>query len=399
MPIGRLLGFLAVLATIVFGAHYYVWARLVRDALAPGAARTAATWAIATLGVLAVVMMPLRRLLPRTVASPLAWVAFTWGGLLFFALVLVGVTDLGRVIVQAVGAAIGASGAPGAASRALDPERRAFVMRAVAGAVAAGTLGLGGAAAYEALGPLVVKKVKVPLARLKRSLDGYTIVQLSDVHVGPTIGVAFIRDLVARVNALEPDLVAITGDLVDGSVEELGALVQPLAGLRAKDGVFFVTGNHEYYSGANEWVRFLGTLGVKVLRNERVHVRDGLEVAGVDDWTAHHFGIGHGADLPGAMVGRDPERTVVLLAHQPKAIEEAERHGVDLQLSGHTHGGQLFPFNFLVRLQQPYVAGLHEHGRAKIYVSRGTGYWGPPMRLGAPAEITRIELAPAVPAA
>jgi predicted MPP superfamily phosphohydrolase len=190
-------------------------------------------------------------------------------------------------------------------------------------------------------------------------------------------------------------MVVITGDLVDGSVAELEPHVEPLKRLRAKDGVYFVTGNHEYYSGANAWIAHLESLGIRVLRNERVPIRGehGFDLAGVDDWTAHQFGGEHGMNLEKALSGRDPDRAVVLLAHQPKAIVEAGARGVDLQLSGHTHGGQLFPFNFLVGLQQPYVAGLHDHGATKIYVSRGTGYWGPPMRVGAPAEITRIELA------
>jgi predicted MPP superfamily phosphohydrolase len=187
-------------------------------------------------------------------------------------------------------------------------------------------------------------------------------------------------------------MVCITGDLVDGSVGELGHLVAPLADLRAKDGVFFVTGNHEYYSGADAWIAHVRKLGVRVLRNERVPIRgeQGFDLAGIDDATAHHFG--HGADLRGALRGRDPSRAVVLLAHQPKAIAEAADLGVDLQLSGHTHGGQLFPFNYLVKLQQPYVDGLHARAKTQIYVSRGTGWWGPPMRVMAPAEITRLTL-------
>ena len=244
------------------------------------------------------------------------------------------------------------------------------------------------------------------MRRLPHGMSGYTIVQLSDVHVGPTIGLDFIEQLVATTNALSPDLVVITGDLVDGSVQELGALVAPLAKLRARDGVYFVTGNHEYYSGADSWIKQLKALGVRVLRNERVAIRaashdgsqngEGFDLAGVDDWTAHTFGNGHGMDLDRALSGRDQERVLVLLAHQPKAIFQAARAGVDLQLSGHTHGGQLFPFNFLVRLQQPYVDGLHAHGDTLIYVSRGTGYWGPPMRVGAPAEVTHLELVRAV---
>jgi predicted MPP superfamily phosphohydrolase len=185
----------------------------------------------------------------------------------------------------------------------------------------------------------------------------------------------------------------ITGDLVDGSVEQLGALTAPLKELHAKDGVFFVTGNHEYYSGVDEWLAYLGELGIRVLRNERVPVGP-IDLAGVDDWSARSFGHGHGADLSKALAGRDKERPVVLLAHQPQAIVEAEQHGVDLQLSGHTHGGQMFPWVYAVKLVTPYVAGLYQHKTSALYVSRGTGYWGPPVRVGAPAEITHLTLVP-----
>jgi len=167
----------------------------------------------------------------------------------------------------------------------------------------------------------------------------------------------------------------------------------PLAGLRGRHGVYSVTGNHGYYPGAGEWVRYLPTLGVRVLRNERVSIGDGdaaFDLAGVDDWKA--AGGGHRADLPRALAGRDPTRALVLLAHQPRQIDEAARLGVDLQLSGHTHGGQIWPFTYLVYLQQPYVAGLSRHRSTWIYVSRGTGYWGPPMRLAAPSEITVLRL-------
>jgi hypothetical protein len=228
--------------------------------------------------------------------------------------------------------------------------------------------------------------------RLAATASGTRIVQLTDVHVGPTIGKGFIEDVVKRANALEPDVIVITGDLVDGSVEELAEHVAPLGTLRARHGVYFVTGNHEYYSGADAWIAHLERLGIRVLRNEHVAIggEGGFDLAGIDDLSAH--GQGHGADLAKALLGRDAARACVLLAHQPRAIALANELGVDLQLSGHTHGGQMFPWNFAVRLQQPFVAGLHRLGRAQIYVSNGTGYWGPPMRLGAPAEITEIEL-------
>jgi hypothetical protein len=241
-----------------------------------------------------------------------------------------------------------------------------------------------------------VVPVRVPITKLPKDLDGYTIVQISDLHVGPTIGRAFVEEVVAKANAQRPDAVVITGDLVDGSVDQLEEAIAPLADLRAKDGVFFVTGNHEYYSGVDAWLAHLRKLGVRVLRNERVALRDaaggGLDLAGVDDHSARRFGRGHGTDLERALGDRDASRAVVLLAHQPKTFLEAVAHGIDLQLSGHTHGGQIWPWGYAVKLDQPHIAGLSREGASQIYVSRGTGYWGPPMRVGAPAEVTRVEL-------
>src|SRR5262249_39462489 len=187
----------------------------------------------------------------------------------------------------------------------------------------------------------------------------------------------------------------ITGDLVDGSVEELADQVEPLGKLAARYGVYFVTGNHEYYSGVEEWCRHLPKLGIRVLRNERVSLGDArasIHLAGRDDYGSSRAGASHGYDLDRALAGRDPERELVLLAHQPGGFDEAARKGVGLQLSGHTHGGQLWPFTEAVRHVYKHFAGLDREGDSQIYVSRGTGYWGPPMRLGAPAEITKIVL-------
>ena len=237
--------------------------------------------------------------------------------------------------------------------------------------------------------------MRVPLRRLPAGLDGTTVVQLTDLHIGPTIGRTWLEGIVARVNALEPHIVAITGDLVDGTVDDLRHAVAPLGELRARHGVFFVTGNHEYYAGAPAWMAELKRLGVRVLRNERVSIGEGadsFDLAGVDDLSSYGQAPGHGPDLPRALDGRDPTRELVLLAHQPKAVKEAARFGVGLQLSGHTHGGQIWPWGHLVKLQQPFVAGLAREKDTILYVSKGTGYWGPPMRLGAPAEITRLVL-------
>jgi predicted MPP superfamily phosphohydrolase len=274
-----------------------------------------------------------------------------------------------------------------------DRERRLFVARAVAAAVAAASaaIGLGGIA--NAARGFEVRRVRIPLAKLPPAASGYSIVQLTDLHVGPTIGRAFIEAVVRETNRLEADLVVITGDLVDGTVEQLRRLVEPLRGLIARDGVFFVTGNHEYYSGADAWIAHVRELGIRVLRNERVSIRGLFDLAGVDDASAHRMLEGHGQDVHGALAGRDPERAVVLLAHQPKALKDAVAGQVDLQISGHVHGGQMVPFNWIARLDQPIIRGLHLVERTWIYVSTGTGYWGPPMRVGSRAEITRIELA------
>jgi predicted MPP superfamily phosphohydrolase len=276
-----------------------------------------------------------------------------------------------------------------------DPERRTFIARLLAGGVAASALLLGIGGIASARGPVALRRVRVELRRWPEKLAGFTIAQLTDVHVGPTIDGDWLRDVVRRTNEAKPDLVVITGDLVDGSVEALREHVAALADLRAPHGVFFVTGNHEYYSGVDAWIAELERLGVRVLRNEHVTLGDGdarFDLAGVDDWASRRFGNGHGPDLKKALAGRDAAREVILLAHQPKQAPEAAELGVGLQLSGHTHGGQIFPWGLFVRFDQPFVAGLDRLKDLLVYTSRGTGYWGPPMRVGAPSEIALLEL-------
>jgi predicted MPP superfamily phosphohydrolase len=226
-------------------------------------------------------------------------------------------------------------------------------------------------------------------------MDGFSIVQITDVHIGNTIGEAFVSTMVERVNKAKPDLIAITGDLVDGRLSSLAAAAEPLRDLRAKHGVFFVTGNHEYYSGVESWLPHLRTLGIRVLRNEREPIEvggHGFDIAGVDDHSSNRW-KGHGPDLQQAMRGRHPEREVVLLAHQPRQVHQAKKHDIGLQLSGHTHGGQIWPWHYLVKLQQGgLIGGLSRHGDTQLYVSKGTGYWGPPIRFLAKSEITRLRL-------
>jgi len=244
-----------------------------------------------------------------------------------------------------------------------------------------------------------VVKVDVPIAGLPRELDGYAIAQISDIHVGPTIKRAYLNAIVNKVNSLKADAIAVTGDLVDGSVQRLAMHTQPLERLAAPDGVFFVTGNHEYYSGADQWIAEVRRLGLRVLLNEHVIRRRGqaaVMIAGVTDYTAQHFNPLHKSDPQQAAAGAPDDVAVkVLLAHQPRSAPAAADAGFDLQLSGHTHGGQFFPWNLFVPLQQPFVAGLNRVRSLWVYTSRGTGYWGPPKRFGAPSEITLVRLVPA----
>lgn len=377
--------FLSIFIAVVALGHSYLWLRWVRDTHLPNPWNRIVTALIALLG-LTVVAAPIVYRLARG-TDLLVVPAYLWFGTAFYAVLLLFLGDLARLFVS-LGSSL--SEVP------THPQRRLMIVRALSGSAALVSVLLTATAVRGAVEIPGVKRVKIAIKGLPKSFRGMRIVQLSDIHVGPTIGGAFVAGVVEQVNALKPDLIAITGDLVDGSVEELGAAVSQLKKLAAPFGVFFSTGNHEYYSGVEQWLNFLPKLGIDVLRNRHTRLRRGDEsivLAGVDDHTAAGFGHGHGANYQAALGGIDPAETVILLAHQPRQIAQATRVGVDLVLSGHTHGGQLWPFGGLVRLAQPYLAGLHRHDeRAQIYVSRGTGYWGPPMRLGAPAEITEITL-------
>jgi predicted MPP superfamily phosphohydrolase len=387
----------AVVSTSILGlGHYYLWRRLVRDVVLPRPWHGLTTAVVVLLLVSQPVLFVAARSLPRDSASPWFFVGFLWMGLLSFLFSVLVLVDLVRLGVRFARRFLGARGRDGSGvppAGEVDPGRRQTLARLLAGTVALFGLGLGGEALAQALEGFRRKHVRVELEKLPRSLDGFRIVQLTDVHVGPTIGRDFVEDMVSATNELLPDVIAITGDLVDGSVEHLRNHVAPLAKLRARHGVFFVTGNHEYYSGADAWIAELERLGVRVLRNQRVTIGTGdqaFELAGVTDYSAARFG--DAPDLDAALAGCPPDREVVLLAHQPRAVHGAAARNVGLVLSGHTHGGQFWPWSWVVHLAQPVVRGLARFGRTLIYVSSGTGYWGPPMRLGTEAEITLVEL-------
>ncbi|MFF9912123.1 metallophosphoesterase [Streptomyces sp. NPDC013457] len=435
---------LGLLATV----HWYVWRRLVRDVTARGSVArrlgTVAAFGLPALSVAALVSA--RAGAPFWLQQVVAWPGYLWLAVLLYLTLALVVGEAVRPLLRraferretapspspalaeaparatvppsapaapirepvvsdesavsdepagsdesvAPGAPAGSDGASGVAG-ATAVSRRLFVSRVVGGAAAAAAVGTVGYGTYGVLRGPRVKRVTVPLAKVPRAAHGYRIAVVSDIHIGPILGRAHTQRVVDAVNRTQPDLIAVVGDLVDGSVENLGPAAEPLAQLRARHGSFFVTGNHEYFSGADAWVDHVRELGLRPLRNARQEIAAGFDLAGVDDIAGESEG--QGPDFAAALGDRDRARAAVLLAHQPVVIHDAVRHGVDLQLSGHTHGGQLWPGNYLAELANPTVAGLERYGDTQLYVSRGAGAWGPPVRVGAPSDITVVELA------
>ncbi len=250
---------------------------------------------------------------------------------------------------------------------------------------------------YEAMRVPRVRRVQVTIPRLGKGLDGLKVVLLTDTHYGPIDRARWSARVTEEVNKLGADIVCHTGDIADGTVAQRRAQAAPLGDIQARLARTYVTGNHEYFGEAQGWLDHMQELGWEPLHNRHLIVRRGddqLVLAGVDDATAAGSGLpAHKADLRAALTGADPGLPVLLLAHQPKQVGAAVEAGVDLQISGHTHGGQIWPFNFLVRIDQPVVQGLSRHGeRTQLYTSRGTGFWGPPFRIFAPSEITLLTL-------
>ncbi|MFE5594357.1 metallophosphoesterase [Streptomyces sp. NPDC056549] len=411
---------LVVVLALLGAVHWYVWRRLVRDVTAPGGLpRRLGTAAVVALPLLSLAALVSSRAgAPFPVQQAVAWPGFLWLAVLLYLVLALLVGEAVRPLLRAWTSRRAAEPVPVAAEpvpvpadvpaepvdvpapaepvgvpepAAGDVSRRLFVARAVGGSAAAVALGTVGYGTYGVLRGPRVKRVTVPLAKIPRAAHGYRIAVVSDIHLGPILGRAHTQRIVDTINATQPDLIAVVGDLVDGTVENLGPAAEPLARLRARHGSFFVTGNHEYFSGADAWVDHVRELGLHPLRNARVEIPAGFDLAGVDDVAGESEG--HGPDFVRALGDRDRARAAVLLAHQPIVVHDAVRHGVDLQLSGHTHGGQLWPGNYLAELANPTVAGLERYGDTQLYVSRGAGAWGPPVRVGAPSDITIVELA------
>lgn len=271
--------------------------------------------------------------------------------------------------------------------------RKEFLLRIINPSILGISASLTGYGFTEALRDWTVEKVEIPIEKLPNNLKNFKIVQISDIHIGPTIKRDTIERLVERVNSLKPDMIAITGDLVDGTVLSLRDDVAPLANLKSKFGTYFCTGNHEYYSGAISWVRELERLGVKVLLNTSSIIEiesSKILISGVTDYRAGSILPEHETNPEACLVNQPECDLKILLAHQPKSIYRSHKLGYHLQLSGHTHGGQYFPGNILIYLFQEFVKGLYKYNNTWIYVNRGTGYWGPPIRTGLAPEISEI---------
>jgi len=407
---------IVLLVVVAFAAialiHFYIWKRLVRDTTRPGRVRRVGAVAAAVLGLL----VPATLIGTRTGATMLAWPGYLWIALMFYLLVVLALLEIPMLVIRIVlrrrtaqlAMPVGATTTKTPAAEPPQPadpdptpdtapngiERRLLLARGAAIFAGLTATGITAYGARTALSAPRLDRVQITLAKLPRSMDGFRIATVSDIHLGPLAGRAHTERVVAAINRTQADIVAVVGDLVDGSVSELGAAAAPLRGIQSRHGAFFVTGNHEYYSGAEEWLAEVERLGIRTLRNQRQLITasgGAIDIAGVNDLAGEGTSTG-GPDIAGTLRDRDPGIPVVLLAHQPIQVHDAAEQRVDLQLSGHTHGGQMVPFNLLVRLEQPVVNGYARFGDTQLYVTNGAGFWGPPVRVGAPPQVTLVEL-------
>ena len=395
--------FIVVLSAVLGLMQFYLWKRLVKDTTRPGRTRWVLTAVLIALTTLLVATLILPRVIGVTESAWFAWPGYLWFALVVYLFLTLLVLEPVRLVLRWRGkrkpleASASATTEPVAedeptASPAVN--RRVFLARAGAVAAGAASVSLVGVGAVNALGPPDLLQVPVRLRRLDPAFNGFRIAVVSDIHLGPLSGRAHTERIVRMINETAPDLVAIVGDVVDGTVDELGPAAEPLRDLDSREGTFFVTGNHEYFvEDPLSWLRELERLGVQPLRNENTAIRRGaaaFDLAGVNDIAGESRS--DAPDFDRALSGLDSSRPTVLLAHQPVQVEEAAARGVDLQLSGHTHGGQMWPFHYIVRIAQPSLAGLSKVDNTQLYVSRGAGFWGPPVRVGAPPDITVLSL-------
>lgn len=420
--------FVGLIFVVIGLIHFYLWKRLVKDPLPGKRARRIGAVVFVGLAVLA----PATLIGVRSGALPwLAWPGYLWIAVMFYLLVTLAVLEIPRLALtlawrsrrrpEMEAATVSTAPSAGQGESVLTAEkpptggdgdkpltgekpgrgetpgsndkpgidRRLVLARGAAIFAGLTAVGVTGYGVRTALGGPRVDRIQVPLAKLPRAMDGTRLAVVSDIHLGPLTGMNHARRIVDVINSVQADIVCVVGDLVDGSVAELGRFAAPLADIQSRQGAYFVTGNHEYYSGFQEWVDEVARLDVRPLRNERLEI-GGLDLAGVND-----LGGAESGDPPNfvqALGDRDQSRPVVLMAHQPIAARDAAPFGVDLQVSGHTHGGQMAPFNLLVKLEQPVVSGLGKVDGVPVYVTNGAGFWGPPVRVGAPPQVSVIEL-------
>ena len=384
--------FIVVLGSILGLMHVYVWKRLIKDTTTRGRIGWILTAVLVALMTLLFATLILPRVFDMPRSSWFAWPGFIWFGLLVYLFLALLVLEPVRLALRGW-----TKQKPAPAAESREPQamnRRMFLARAGVVAAGASSVSLVGVGMASTLGPPDLLQVPVRLRRLDPAFNGFRIAVVSDIHLGPLTGRAHTERIVRMINEAQPDLVAIVGDLVDGTVEELGSAVEPLRDLVSREGTFFVTGNHEYFvDDTTAWLRELERLGVRPLRNENTAIRRGAAafgLAGVNDVAGERRSDGPDFDL--ALSGLDSAKPTILLAHQPVQVEEAAARGVDLQLSGHTHGGQMWPFHYIVRAVQPSLAGLSTVDNTQLYVTRGAGFWGPPVRVGAPPDITVLSL-------
>lgn len=384
--------FLAVLVPAVFFGLITFWLhrRLVRATALPRPWSIVADAALVVLWALAIVGFAAGRSLDPSWARPIGTIGLIWIGAVFYlflGLAIIGLISFGANMIRRI-----RRRRTGEDETTDATARRLGRMRIATAAVVVVALGVTGYGVFEASRPQVTE-VSATFDGLPPQFDGLRIAVVSDLHVGPARDASFTRRVVDEINAQNPDLVLLVGDLTDGTIPYVRDTLEPLADLRAPLGVFGVSGNHEYYSDdGGRWLDVWEEYGVRTLRNSRVPLTvDGatIQLAGVHDATAPDP---YEPDLTAALEGSSPDDFVLLLAHQPKQAVEASDLGVELQFSGHTHGGQMWPIRYLVPLQQPSVLGLDRIGNTVLYTTRGAGAWGPPVRVLAPPEITMFTL-------
>lgn len=378
--------FLAILVLILGVIHLYLWQRLARDAITSRRWRRVAGFALLAGPLLILATVLAEPALPRQVAAVLVWPGYLWLGVMFYLMVALLLLELPVFAAWLVRRRL-------ERTRGVDQSRRRLLRQAAAITAGVAAVGISGYGVSRAYRPPRVTRLAVPLARLDPRADGLRVAVVADIHVSPVFGAGQVERVVEVVNGLDADVIALVGDMVSSEVGKVRESAAPLRLMRSRYGAFFVTGNHEYYNGYREWIEAADDLGLRVLRNQRVEIahRGGVvDLAGVND--REGTGYGDPPDYQAALGDRDPTRPVLLMAHQPVQVHQAARYGVDLQLSGHTHGGQVYPFDLLVRLEQPAVSGLSEVDGTLVYVTNGAGFWGPPMRVGADPDVTLIEL-------